>query len=263
MEQKILGFAGAKESGKDTSARFLVGYTMLQNGRLKYFDVDDDGVLWVNTYTRTPEGELDEGRGAFDINQWKRSPAIKEYCIDAMFPYIKVYSCADRLKEVAMSVFGLTWSQCYGSNEDKDTLCPVKWVDFARLLPPKVRKRLKDQGVLENNMTAREFLQWFGTDVCRKIKDDCWIGETLQRIRTENSQFAIISDCRFINEVEGIQHGGGRVIRLLRHPHTDGHTSESALDKYENFDAVLDNREMSVAEQNEAVLQILTEWEWV
>ena len=78
---------------------------------------------------------------------------------------------------------------------------------------------------------------------------------------------AIVCDVRFPNEVEAIQKAGGKVLRLLRDVYEgqDQHSSETALDDYplEKFDWVLDNKELTVAEQNDAVFQLLKEINWI
>ncbi len=80
---------------------------------------------------------------------------------------------------------------------------------------------------------------------------------------------------------ESVQEMGGHVIRLLRAPFPDDkHESETALDfaematlfpkshYYKNttpilFDAVLDNCKMTIAEQNEAVWDLIKERNWL
>ena len=65
--------------------------------------------------------------------------------------------------------------------------------------------------------------------------------------------------------VKGVQEAGGKVIRLSRNifGDSDQHPSEIALDDYEGFDATIDNSDMSISEQNEAVYNQLAEWEFI
>mgnify|MGYP005827916507 CR=1 FL=1 len=54
-------------------------------------------------------------------------------------------------------------------------------------------------------MSAREFLQYFGTELMRKINPNIWIDNCLHRIEDDASPIAIISDCRFVNEIEAVK----------------------------------------------------------
>ena len=113
-------------------------------------------------------------------------------------------------------------------------------------------------------MTAREFLQYFGTDVCRRIRPDIWTSSCLKRILSSGTDFAIVPDVRFPNEVEAIQKAGGKVIRLTRKPFQDSHSSETSLNsKDEMFDHVLDNSEKDLHETNLALMEVLKDWGWL
>ena len=89
-----------------------------------------------------------------------------------------------------------------------------------------------------------------------------WVDSTIKRIKTENPELAVVVDCRFPNEVSGIKGAGGHVIRLTRNVfgEKDQHPSEIALDDFKGFDLYIDNQDMSVSEQNEALYNILAEW---
>ena len=139
--------------------------------------------------------------------------------------------------------------------------------------------------------TCRELLQLIGTDWFRAVWPDIWVANYKQGVYlTEMSNWTktiITADVRFPNEVKCVQDLGGHVIRLLRSPHDDQHESETALDNYSlnkdgvyvthrvynegkqrmrgkpGFDAIIDNREMSIEEQNEAVWKLVTDKGWV
>ena len=114
-------------------------------------------------------------------------------------------------------------------------------------------------------MTAREVMQYVGTDFFRRIYPQVWVESTIRKIQKESPNLAVVVDCRFENEVKGIQDVGGKVIRLSRNifGDSDQHPSETALDNYEGFDAVIDNAEMSIAEQNESIYNQLAEWGFI
>lgn len=128
--------------------------------------------------------------------------------------------------------------------------------------------------------TVREALQLVGTDWFRNLDPLSWV-----RAYKNNAQYSvrtiITSDVRFPNEVKCIQELGGHVIRLLRAPFAeeDQHESETALDLTESttilskevgelcggliFDAIIDNREMTLEHKNEAVWKLINEKKWL
>ena len=71
------------------------------------------------------------------------------------------------------------------------------------------------------NISAREFLQKFGTEICRNIlpkifptMSDIWI--TLFKITYNPHINYVISDIRFIDEAKVIKKLGGIIIRVVR-----------------------------------------------
>lgn len=154
---------------------------------------------------------------------------------------IKIYNFADPLKELCMNILGLTYDQCYGEDKNKNELVNC---------------------FLENRrLTAREVLQLVGTDMFRKIQKNVWSDATIRQINKEKPDIAIIADCRFPNEVESIRNADGIVIKLTRNPYNSSHMSETALDPDQyncsNFDIVIDNENMSIEQQNNAIYQFL------
>ena len=105
-------------------------------------------------------------------------------------------------------------------------------------------------------MTHREFLQFFGTDICRKIYEDIWRAKLIEDISRENPLLAVIDDCRFPEEIETIQSSGGKVIHLTRTTSQDRHASEAALDGFDGFDCVIDNQDLSIHETNIKIIII-------
>ena len=192
--------------------------------------------------------------GILDVD----SPIVADYLSQTVWPFIKQYSFATPLKQFCINVLGLTYEQCYGTDEQKNSLTNIMWEDVPN--KPKGRKLYKEFTGL---MTAREVLQHFGTNICRKMVKNCWVDATIRQIQKDAPQLAVITDIRFPNEVDGVQAIGGKVIRLTRAPHEDTHESETALDDYSGFDHVLDNKDMSIPEQNRATTILLKGWDYL
>lgn len=108
------------------------------------------------------------------------------------------------------------------------------------------------------DVTIRKVLQVLGTEVGRQLDPDFWV----KRLFADwsKSQFWVIDDVRFPNEVKAIQDRGGIVIRLNAaglDTH-DAHPSEIALDNYDGFDYTIFNEKRSEEELHAQLLEILT-----
>ena len=207
--------------------------------------------------------------GVFDI--YRRNDMIADFREKYLHPYIKLYSFADLLKKMCIEILGLHPDQCYGTNDDKNTLTNYKWEDMVtKVTKDEYRLSIKNspETFKTSDMTAREVLQYVGTNIFRRMNDNIWADATIRLINQEDTELAIITDCRFPNEVDVVQKAGGKVIKFTRNPYpNDNHISETALDKdkydWEKFDYVLDNKDMSINKQNEALYNILREWNYV
>ena len=252
MTQRILAFSGSKQSGKTTRVNFLHGYEMKRTEAIKVFEINENGNLVVNAITTDEKGESSEGMGILDIE--RQDFEFASYASQRIWPFVRCYNFATPLKRMCINVFGLTQDQCYGTDENKNTSVNIMWDN----LPGDFSSENKT-----GQMTAREFLQYFGTDVCRQIKPDIWTSICINDIINDESELAIIGDCRFKNEVDAVHNAGGKVIRLLRRPNEDGHSSENDLEDYDGFDYVIDNSEMSIGECNKELLNVLIDWGWI
>jgi len=246
---RILAFAGKKQSGKNSCCAFLHGYQMRSYHIIKGFDLDTEGRIVVDTIDSDASGVEETGKGVLDVT--RTDPEFAPWAAHNMWPFVKHYSFAASLKEIACGLFGLTKKQCYGTDADKNSPTWIKWEDMPGYT-----------GGETGRMTAREFLQVFGTDICRHIYTDIWTDRTMRSIREEGSLMAVISDCRFPNESKAIQKAGGKVIKLTRGINGDSHSSESSVDDIE-YDAIIDNKELSLMETNVKVISLLEEWGWL
>ena len=282
----ILAFSGKKQSGKNMSFNFLLGLEMLRSHLVRTtIKITQKGELYI--------GDMwgqDKFKGIFDIN--RQTEAVKTFNEENIYPYIKNYSFADCLKQdVLINLLGLEHRQCYGTDEDKQSFTHLNWEDMPGVTTVKpednqqitiVNGRLgyyysvvnsekngfKSIGIYHEPgpMTAREVMQFVGTDIFRRMYGNIWANATINKILSENSELAVVTDLRFPNEVEAVQNAGGKVIRFTRHINDDSdeHDSEKALDPdrfdWSRFDAIIDNHEMTISQQNEAVHNQLVSW---
>lgn len=228
----VIGISGKKQSGKTTAGNFIISLYLTQMGISSNTYIDDHGNIIVSDLLGDKSYE-----GIFSINELMSKPNKSEN-IEEMLKNlndeIKIYSFADILKtDICMNILGLTYDQCYGSDDNKNEITNLKW-----------------EGQL---LSARDVMQIIGTDIFRKLDTDVWVRSTLSKIRKDKPNIAIITDCRFPNEVSAIKNIGGKVIRLTRSPFISDHASETILDKdkydWSNFDYIIDNSEFSLHDQ--------------
>lgn len=299
METKILGISGKKQSGKNTSANFILGHFMKNVNLINDFHITTEGQLWIQDILG------DESiKGAFDI--FRKNPEMDKFKENELNHFIQLYSLADLLKEnICINVLGLKREQCYGTDEQKNSETHLRWEDMPGVITDFnsqaysnwEKEEVKEKpglyyktasGLLSHKgaptllaqcpvnkvifhapgpMTGRDVMQFVGTEIFRRMYGNIWADATIRKIKQDNPTMAIVCDVRFPNEVEAIQKAGGKVLRLLRDVYEgqDQHSSETALDDYplEKFDWVLDNKELTAAEQNDAVFQLLKEINWI
>jgi hypothetical protein len=192
---KILGFAGKKQSGKNTCCNFLQMLKFQEYGVCKNASLSEEGHILVSDLF----GETVSG------SDW--IPLTEEYVDISQllenFGACKIYAFADVLKEFAVDVLGLEHNQVYGTNEEKNSPTHLLWENMPT-------------GHNKGPMTAREVLQYFGSDICRKMYENIWFDACIRRIRKDNPELALISDVRFPNEIKGVQKEGGIVFGLPR-----------------------------------------------
>ena len=223
----IIGISGRKQAGKNTTANILHGVVLKGRGLIQDWNIGGSGEL--NILTRDSSGN--EGWGEFDIS--RKDAAFTEYAEHSMWPYVKLYSFADELKRICIELFNIPFECVYGTDEQKN----------------QVQKHLRWENMpgsdMAGPMTARQFMQYFGTDTCRNIYQPIWVDSCIRKIQREQSQLAIIADVRFGNEAKAIEEAGGKLVRLTRNIYNDNHSSEVALDDYP-FTNYIDNSDTNI-----------------
>lgn len=276
-QQKIIAFSGRAQAGKTSCCNYILGMRMWMKGIVRgSFGINENGDLYVTDLLGNTEYE-----GVF--NPYSGSLAMKGFLAEYVDPYVKLYSMADILKqEVCINLLGLKWEQCYGTNAQKNELTHLRWEDFPGCVTSKDAKFEADYSIDADMktehptvfyhkpgfMTGRETMQFVGTEIFRKMYGDCHAKATINRIKQDNSEWAIIMDIRFPNEVDVVKQEEGLVVRLTRNGNIKSqHKSETALDKnnydWANFDAILTNDKLTLEEQNHEVVTLLTGFGWI
>lgn len=167
--------------------------------------------------------------------------AIKDY-LQQYYPdlNVKKYAFADSIKQISVDLFNLDPKDCWTDKKDNMKKTHLQWHG--------------------RKLSVREFLQVFGTDICRKLWHDCWVFKTHNNIIADNMDIALISDARFPSEINYFLPFDPLVIRLLRNPLKSQHSSETSLDDY-NWNQirnsyVINNSILSLKEKNNLILDI-------
>ncbi len=227
---KLLAFSGKKQSGKDTAASFLVSKSQVLFG------------------TRN----------------------------------VKVYYFGKPMKDFAEFSLGVPHELLCGTDEQKNRPTHIKWGNLPHFWKLFVQKLSKEGWSAASNwaaeyenryITGRELLQQIGEEMFLDMNPRIWIDKFAREVQTDAAGYAveigINADPRKPEQIDMIHRLGGKVIRLLRDPYqgTDRHVSEVALDPevydQSNFDAVIDNRNMTPEEKNLAILNVLADWGWL
>lgn len=266
---RILAFSGKKQSGKSTSSNFIHGYQLRAFGVIENFAITDKGELLIKS-------KDEDSYGLF--NARREDNEFAEWAAYNMWPYIKSYSLAAPLKTIAVELFDIKPENVYGTDKQKnEKIEHLLWENMPGVMTPH-EWSMRQGGVAagytqhpeqfniqlrEGPMTAREFLQFLGTDVMRKMYDNIWCGALIKTITYQSPLIAVVDDVRFENEVKAIQDAGGKVIRLTRSENSDNHSSETGLDNYKNFDGVIENKDLEIQETNKQIISLLDKWGWL
>lgn len=248
---KIVAFYGKKGAGKNTLCNFLHGYQLKCYNVIDAFELTEKGELIIDTLVKDETGTEQKGKGLIDITRYDMDFGM--WAVDNVWPFIKHYSFAGTLKDICLELFNIEREKLFGTDEQKNSPTQYKWED----MPVKIKGK-------SGFITGREFMQYFGTEICRSIYPSIWADKIAKDIESEQSNISVISDCRFKNEAEAVKKMGGKVIKLTRNVYgNDNHSSENDLNDFEDFDAIIDNANLSIHESCIELLKIIDEWGWV
>ena len=266
---KIVCLAGAKESGKTTAANFLHGHLLKLNEVIREFEITRAGELKVNTHYMK-DGEVKEDMGVLDLS--RKDDLYVQYADQKIWPYVKMYNFADALKELCITMFDISHEQAYGTY--KNSLTKLKWENMPGVVTPEVAKEFFNKhidppaakedflsmGLIIHKsgfMTAREVLQFVGTDIFRRMYEPVWVKLLINKIKEDSPLVAVIADCRFDNEARAVKEEGGILVYLTRRPSQDSHSSEDGFSNFVDFDKTIDNKKMSIVASNQELLDFL------
>ena len=305
MKNKVIAFTGKKGSGKNTLANFLVGYQLRANEVIKDFSLDDNGKLHA-VYEigdgKTAEGLLDLDRDDYDFSlhasqsiwpfakTYAFATPLKEMCVGLFgIPRELVYGTDEQKNTL---VEHLRWENMpgviitenvrlwtFGNSENKiiatETLIEKVKNALATgnntsiVWGPELEFEQSNSVIYHapGPMTSREFMQFLGTEVMRKMYGPIWVNFLTKQVQEENSTLSIITDLRFPNEDDGLRSLDSskydvKIVGLTRCIDSeDKHTSESLFDEVKK-DAVLDNANSDLLTTCQQLTECMNDWGW-
>jgi len=156
---------------------------------------------------------------------------------------------ADKLKDICAIIIGCDKNLLEDQNFKNKELGKEWWyweLPTGSKIPYLGREDFNAFPVKLVKPTARLMLQRLGTEAMRNnIHDDIWVNSLFSSFNVNtpayNSKKWIITDLRFLNEMEAVKNFGGITIRVKRNTDQESyHPSETSLDN-EFFDYEIDN----------------------
>lgn len=265
----IIALCGKKGSGKNTLCNFLHGYQLKSLGMINEFYLDGNNLI-VNMNVQDENGEESKQDVLLDITRTDLN--FGEWAAYNMWPFIKHYAFASSLKEIAEKMFNIPRECLYGTDDQKNRVMPhLLWENMPGVYIDKydfinANTHPAECGLIYHEpgpMTAREFMQFFGTEIMRKMYEPIWVERTIKDIQTEESQLAVISDCRFKNEAVALKQAGAKLVYLDRSiSNSDNHLSENGFGDFSDFDLVINNSNMTLVDTCKALLDGIQSWDW-
>jgi len=241
---QIIGFAGKKQSGKNTCCNFITMLKMIEGNVCKRARLNENGDIEVSDV-------FGEEVGSEEYFSFKQPQVNTDVVIEQMNS-VKIYALADPLKKLSIELLGLPEDKVYGTDIDKNQMTDIKWEN----MPCLDRYSNKNKN---GNMKIREVLQHLGTEVFRMIDENVWVNTLLRKIEEDRPEIALICDVRFDNEIKLLKDKGAIIIGLKRDKFKskDKHASEQV--NLSLCSKIIDNTNLTISEQNKEIYFTLKE----
>ncbi len=241
---QIIGFAGKKQSGKNTCCNFITMLKLIENGVCKRAHLNKSGEIEVSDIF----GEDIKDQEYFLFKE----PHVNTDAVLDQVNSVKMYGLANPLKQLCVDLLGLPEDKVYGTDKDKGETTNIRWENMAGL--ERYANKSK-HGV----MSIREVLQHVGTEIFRVIDENVWVNALLRTIEKDQPEIALVCDVRFDNEITALQERGAIIIGLRRDKFNskDKHASEQI--NLSLCDKIIDNHDIDISEQNKSVYFALKE----
>lgn len=254
---QIIAISGKKNAGKSTIAKYLLVRQLKKVGVINNFSISEDGIVTVEVF------DLDGGTLIGEVDFTRIDDAFLNELYMNVWPHGRITSNAEGLKRFLVDVMEVDPKIIYGSDEDK--LQPTQYTWRQMPIPPGKRSVAKPEDtLLDDYVSGRNIMQYWG-QLFRNIDPLFHVKKVETVLTLLGPKQAYIDDLRYLNELEHYAAAGAKIIRLTRGEVGDEHESETELDSVDfaalDYAAVIDNKELTVAETLELVEKQMEVWE--
>lgn len=242
----LIGISGKKQHGKDTIALIIQYLICLDKGTLVPHQQPFD------TFELAPIANSTQS--TWHIKQFAKK-LKKMVCLLIGCTMEKLEDNEFKEKELNEEWTRYGYANGFTKDNEGNTTMLSKDCDKERY---ELELRTNWQTAYKTVYTPRLLLQVLGTNCGRNIiHHNIWVNALFADYNNVFQNW-IITDVRFLNEVEAIKKRNGFIIRVERNleDQNDQHESEIALDKYEGFDYIVQNNG-TIEELIEKIKQIL------
>ena len=229
-----IGLNGLAGSGKDTVAKMLK--TILSKN---WDSLDDCKEYYFSRYTNPTQS------ATFPISK------------DDINSSVMCIAYADQLKEICSTIFGIPVQRFY-QNKSNAWICLNDKFQYTEIKPNEdeiitAQDYYYNISVYSNDsnkywMSLREILVYVGTYVLQQnINKQIFVNIVRNKIREEqyhnpNLKYVIVTDHRFLHELEYIRENNGITITINRNSVQQlDNIAEHDLDEEEDYDYIIDN----------------------
>lgn len=221
----IIGIHGKKQSGKDTVGNIIKQLIRYENYQIKKFADTLKDIVCILTDCTRDDLEQSEFKNKKLGAEWRKWLVWNDFTFEDI-----IFENEKKANDICTALYGNYNTESY-----------------------------KQDGYIRDVLyTYREMLQRLGTDIFREhFHPNTWINALMSKYKPQSRAFEdecysknveypnwIITDVRFPNEVKAIKDRNGLIIKIDRptiNNLTDKHESEIALDKYKDWDYIINN----------------------
>lgn len=187
------------------------------------------------------------------VHKMFRQYFFYKYFRKLISPKYQKLAFADPIKRILSILLNVPVSKFNNRHFKEDCVVNISTLEFTlsaftddanKLSDSKFNRMIKslDPELVQSNLTIRQLMQYFGTEICQKyFGRNVWINCTLRHANKPT----IISDLRFKAEFEAVKNKNGIIIYVNRPNYTFGeHASEKEMKELlENnkYDFIIDN----------------------
>jgi hypothetical protein len=138
---------------------------------------------------------------------------------------------------------------------------------FKTKIPTEIEDKINELNICDDNwfenktFITRSILQLVGSEIFRdRVSNSYWVDLVKEKCENSESDFIIITDCRFESEIYGMCSDNYNIItiRLLRDVNKgkNKHQSEIALDNFQNWNYIIDNKKIKLSTFEKQIIKV-------